>query len=145
MNVGGYTNKKFQKPEGKFDDIRYANPLNEDVSLSNEAKRTAVSKLSQSSDKTEFSPAKVIRELEENGHFDAKHLKPFLNDFNTSSVQKIEEEFVKPILQIASRTGRNIHELASKLENEVKRHMLLHKGKTVVRAQTQFEDFSKQA
>lgn len=105
MNVGGSTD-----PRGKFARIRYARPR-EGVKPKNELdnQQTARKFLCDFSraDSSEFSPERVINQLENCHKINPEFLRPYKNAYQDAAVMKdLVANFLSPVLAYVHRTRK---------------------------------------
>jgi hypothetical protein len=105
MNVGGSTD-----PRGKFASIKYAQPR-EGVEPENELanQQTARKFLCDFSraDSSEFSPERVINQLENCHKINSEFLRPYKNAYQDETVMKnLVVNFLRPVLAYVHRTRK---------------------------------------
>ena len=102
MNVGGSTDSR-----GKFASIKYAQPRE---GVETEADQQKVRKILcdfSRADSSEFSPERVITQLEHCHKINPEFLRPYKNAYQCQAVmQNLVSNFLKPVLNYVHRTRK---------------------------------------
>lgn len=117
----------------RFNDIKFARPLKGEPGIPVKVQKPSSARpslelisrgdRSTTADSSEFSPIKVLQELEAEGTINPVLLKPYTNaSFDKEVAMRLKKRIFDPVVDYARNSGRDVEAVKKELKNAILSH-----------------------